>query len=84
MLQREKQATLYNKNILNMLLAGGDDYELCFTAPAEKHAEIMRLSQEIALPLSCIGLITGGTALVVHGLADEILDFKEAGFDHFS
>jgi len=84
MLQREKQATPYNKNILNMLLAGGDDYELCFTAPAKKHAEIMRLSQKIALPLSCIGLITGGTTLVVHGLADEILDFKEAGFDHFS
>ncbi|OGV76350.1 MAG: thiamine-phosphate kinase [Methylotenera sp. RIFCSPLOWO2_02_FULL_45_14] len=77
-------ANSYDKSILNMLLAGGDDYELCFTAPIEKHAEINNLSEKLALPLSCIGRITANTGLIVHGFNGEILDFKETGFDHFS
>ncbi|MSP86487.1 MAG: thiamine-phosphate kinase [Methylotenera sp.] len=73
----------YNTSVLGMLLAGGDDYELCFTASAEQHAEITRLSESLALPLSCIGKITTGKDLIVHGFNDEVLDFKEVGFDHF-
>ena len=73
----------YNKNILSMLLAGGDDYELCFTAPAEQHAGIIQLSESLNLPLSCIGRITNNAQLTVHGFNDEIIDLKEAGFDHF-
>lgn len=80
----QNTANACDKNVLNMLLAGGDDYELCFTAPAEKHAEINNLSEKLALPLSCIGHITANTGLIVHGFNDEILDFKETGFDHFS
>ena len=72
-----------DQKILSMLLAGGDDYELCFTATAENHNKIMQLSQSLKLPLTCIGHITQGTRLAVHGLNDELLDFKEAGFDHF-
>ena len=78
----QSTAALYEQK-LSMLLAGGDDYELCFTAPAEKHAEIIHLSESIKLPLSCIGRITGDAKLIVHGFDDEILDVKEAGFDHF-
>lgn len=73
-----------NKSIINMLLAGGDDYELCFTAPVEKHAEIIMLSKTLNLALSSIGRITANTSLVVQGFNDEILDIKETGFDHFS
>ncbi len=75
--------TSYNKNILSMLLAGGDDYELCFTAPAEQHAEIIQLSESLNLPLSCIGCITNDAQLTVHGFNNEIIDLEEAGFDHF-
>jgi thiamine-monophosphate kinase len=77
-------STLHNQEIIKLLLAGGDDYELCFTAPAEKRAEILALSQKLALSLSCIGQITNETGVVVHGLNDEILDIKETGFDHFN
>jgi len=77
-------AGLRDKNLFNMILAGGDDYELCFTAPAEKHAEIIMLGKKLNLDLSAIGHITRGTGLVVHGFDNEILDFKETGFDHFS
>lgn len=77
-------STLQNKEIIKLLLAGGDDYELCFTAPAEKRAEILALSKKLALSLSCIGQITNDLSIVVHGLNDEILDIKETGFDHFN
>ncbi|MGZ8261483.1 MAG: thiamine-phosphate kinase [Methylotenera sp.] len=83
-LHREGTTELYDQSIVNMILAGGDDYELCFTAPIEKHAEIIMLGKKLNLDLSAIGLITNGTGLVVHGFDNEILDFKETGFDHFS
>lgn len=78
------KAMLQHNNIIKFILAGGDDYELCFTAPVEKHAEIIALSQQLALPLSCIGMITHHTGLVINGLNNEILDIKETGFDHFN
>ncbi len=77
-------AGLRDKSYLKMVLAGGDDYELCFTAPAEQHAEIAMLSKTLNLALNPIGQITSGTGLIVHGIDNEILDFKETGFDHFS
>ncbi len=40
-------------------LAGGDDYELIFTAPAEHSETIAALATALDLPLTCIGKITG-------------------------
>ena len=36
---------------------GGDDYELCFTAPANQNAKILAISQTLNLPLTHIGSI---------------------------
>jgi thiamine-monophosphate kinase len=77
-------ADLCDKSILRMVLAGGDDYELCFTAPASKHSEILKLSETLGAPISHIGQITSNTELVIHDLDGEILEFKETGFDHFN
>jgi len=71
-------------NFLNMILAGGDDYELCFTAPKDNHLKILTLAKTLKIPLSSIGYITANTDLIIHGLDSEILDFKETGFDHFN
>jgi len=38
-------------------LYGGDDYELCFTAPATQHERIMAISQEQQCPITRIGKI---------------------------
>jgi thiamine-monophosphate kinase len=75
---------LHDENFRKVILAGGDDYELCFTAPLKKHAEIVKLIESTKLPLTCIGHITANTSLIVHGLENEILNIKETGFDHFS
>jgi thiamine-monophosphate kinase len=75
---------LKDKRLEKAVLAGGDDYELCFSAPVAHHAEIMLLSKKLGLALTVIGEITDGTKLIVRGLDQEILDFKETGFDHFN
>jgi len=38
-------------------LIGGDDYELCFTAPAKWHGDIQALATQLVCPLTCIGRI---------------------------
>ncbi len=69
---------------LKIVLAGGDDYELCFTAAATKRAEILQLSTQLNLPLTLIGEISAGTGIIVHGMHHEIVELKETGFDHFN
>ncbi len=75
---------LHDENFRNIILAGGDDYELCFTAPLEKHAEIVNLSESTKLPLTCIGRVSANVGLAVLGSENEILNIRETGFDHFS
>jgi thiamine-monophosphate kinase len=72
-----------DKQVQQMVLAGGDDYELCFTVPARQHGEIAKLTSLLAMPLTCIGRITEQPGLVVRGFEDEILDIGASGFDHF-
>lgn len=68
------------------LLAGGDDYELCFTAPQSMNANIERIAGELALPLSCIGRVLPLAEIPV-SLLDEArnsMTIATSGFDHFS
>lgn len=77
-------ARLADRQIQHMVLGGGDDYELCFTAPARNHGEIARLAQIISLPLTQIGTVNTSRELVVRDLDDRIIDMKATGFDHFA
>lgn len=67
-------------------LAGGDDYELLFTAPPAHHAEIASLGGALALPLTCIGTIVAGTAgqLAVLDGAGNPVEIVRRGYDHFA
>jgi len=78
------RSRLTDPGVQQMVLAGGDDYELCFTAPAKNHAEIAKMATLIGVSLTRIGTITAGSGLLVRGLDNEILDIKKMGFDHFA
>lgn len=66
------------------VLAGGDDYELCFTAAAKSHEQIERISRELNLPLSCIGhIVSGSTCKVLQADGTE-LKLERSGYDHFA
>lgn len=68
----------------NCVLAGGDDYELCFTAPVGRHAELHALAQKLALPLSCVGHVTGEAGLAVLDGKGNSMPVGVKGFDHFA
>ncbi|MFO1386248.1 MAG: thiamine-phosphate kinase [Chitinivorax sp.] len=68
---------------LQLILAGGDDYELCFTA-APVHADaLVRLSQQLGLALTRIGRIVPGSGVRVLQADGQPLSHVFKGFDHF-
>jgi thiamine-monophosphate kinase len=66
------------------ILSGGDDYELCFTAPASANANIRKLSASLGLPLTRIGGMGAGAGVTVLDRDDQPLAQTLGGFDHFS
>jgi thiamine-monophosphate kinase len=69
---------------LRYALAGGDDYELLFTADREQRDVITRLQDRLELSLTRIGQITLGSPHV-QWLRDGVpLEHDFAGFDHFA
>ncbi|HSF46885.1 MAG TPA: thiamine-phosphate kinase [Burkholderiales bacterium] len=68
---------------MNAALAGGDDYELCFTAPASRRSLIDDLSRELSLPLTRIGHIESGTGLAILDREGKRIEIEATGFDHF-
>ena len=69
--------------ITRAILAGGDDYELCFTADPAQASEIGRLAASLGLALTRIGTITEGTAVTVRDDKGQPMALQEKGFDHF-
>jgi thiamine-monophosphate kinase len=69
----------YPELISSCALSGGDDYELCFTAPAGHHDAVQGLGDQ----LRCIGRIVAGAGLVVLDATGNPINFKGAGYDHF-
>ena len=59
-------------------LSGGDDYELCFTANIANRGEILRLSQELKIKVTKIGVINSSKKLVTIGY-----DGKTSSYQHF-
>lgn len=94
--QLPKSATLKKQSIQiqnQFAASGGDDYELCFTAPKNQHQVILEIGKKLNLPLTCIGRIIHkkNDLSQVHILnADgKILSDTEASqllksFDHFA
>jgi thiamine-monophosphate kinase len=66
------------------VLSGGDDYELCFTAPVVQRDEIAMLSTTLHLPLSRVGKIVSGRGCKVRGEGGSVITTKESGYDHFA
>jgi len=64
-------------------LTAGDDYELCFSVPAEKQAELEQRLQGIDCPCYCIGRIEAGEGLRIMHHGVEISAEKIKGYMHF-
>ena len=65
--------------------AGGDDYELCFTAPAAQRTAVQAASRAARTPVTRIGRITAGQGLrVLDTQGQEIALTHLRSFDHFA
>jgi thiamine-monophosphate kinase len=69
---------------LACLLAGGDDYELCFTVPERRAGEIETLARQLGLPLTRIGRIESKPGLAVNDEQGRPLAPLPRAFDHFA
>lgn len=64
-------------------LAGGDDYELCFTAPVARRAGVEKISAHLDLPLTRIGSITRDKGCIIRAADGSIVTMEAQGHDHF-
>jgi len=74
-------ALLGRRRALEFALGGGDDYELCFTAPENRHQEVLETGHRLGQELFQIGQITehGGCRI----LGSEMdLDAVSPGYQH--
>jgi thiamine-monophosphate kinase len=68
---------------LACLLAGGDDYELCFTAPLGAAALLAAMAKELTVPLARIGRVEASAGLTVRDESGRALAALPEAFDHF-
>ena len=66
------------------VLAGGDDYELCFTAPPERERAIHAIAQSAGVPVCRIGRVTVAPGLRLLDSDGREMPVTERGFDHFA
>jgi len=69
---------------LGCLLAGGDDYELCFTAQPAMRERVDALALVLGIPLTAIGAITAESGLTIRDEHGRPLPSLPRAFDHFA
>jgi thiamine-monophosphate kinase len=68
----------------NAVIAGGDDYELCFTANPNSREVLMDLSKMLGVPLTRIGQLKRGKGVSLVGSDGKPVKIDGRGYDHFS
>lgn len=63
---------------------GGDDYELCFTAPAHNRAAIERVARENPVPITRVGTIVAGSGVRALSADGSLFAPSRLGFQHFA
>jgi thiamine-monophosphate kinase len=69
---------------LACLLAGGDDYELCFTAPLSARAAMPSMARASGVAITRIGSVTAAPGLVVRDQQGLPMSSLPRAFDHFA
>ncbi len=67
----------------NMVLAGGDDYELAFTASATQRIAIADIALKLNLPITRIGRTLAGAGITLIDAQGNMQPNTYASFDHF-
>jgi thiamine-monophosphate kinase len=65
-------------------LAGGDDYELCFTAAAARRDQILAAAHSAGTAVTRVGIIEAEPGLRLADASGALLDLQLTSFDHFA
>lgn len=65
-------------------LNGGDDYELCFTAPPANRDAVLAIAKSINTPVTRIGNLIAGTGVRVLDATGNPVSLTSRSFDHFN
>ncbi len=76
--------TFYPEKQLEWVLAGGDDYELAFTAPASARDAVQAAARKSETPVTRIGRIDAEPGLRLTDAQGRLLAGRFSSFDHFA
>lgn len=65
-------------------LNGGDDYELCFCAPAAQHDAVLDAGRRTQTAVTCIGSLCAEPGTQLLDADGQTLTLKNQSFDHFT
>ena len=68
--------------VRDSILAGGDDYELLFTAPPEAASRLADIAAEIDVPITPIGRVEPGRHVRVLDAAGADIELAAGGYTH--
>ena len=72
----EVTAHIANTQDWCVALAGGDDYELCFTAPKTQMDALRIIEKKLHIPITKIGVITNEQGLKIKGLNENCQSYR--------
>jgi thiamine-monophosphate kinase len=76
---------LYDEaSALQFALSGGDDYELCFSVPAQRVADVQADLSRLGCGVTRVGRIVEGAGVRVRGTDGEWLATDRPGWEHFA
>ncbi|MGA9163481.1 MAG: thiamine-phosphate kinase [Thiobacillus sp.] len=78
------QSYLHEAVARDCVLAGGDDYELCFTAPAHQRDAVQAAALSADVTVTRIGCITAESGLTLIDVDGQPLSYDRTGYDHFA
>ena len=72
----------HGPNAWRAALAGGEDYELCFSAPRARAAAVAAAAGAAGCAVTRIGTLVRGEGIALHS-GNSLIQFSPSGFDHF-
>lgn len=69
---------------LDFALSGGDDYELCFTVPADRAGEVGATMARVGCGATRVGRIVEGSGVRVLDVQGNVYEPARAGWNHFA
>lgn len=66
------------------LLAGGDDYELCFSAPPDQASGVLAAGALAGVSVTRVGRMTRTGGLRILGGDGQVISIEKGGYDHFA